>query len=145
MLQNHGFRIIGKLDINQYIFPYTFNQTSAMTCELFGQSSFSQRPSTPLKNRIICLIRIHALTASITTLTIVVIPSDLSHCQVFSSAYFYTFCFCLYFYKFQYFCVFIVVRWPMLAAHWLFTSRWYVPNLVISLLICFKSVSILHC
>ncbi len=33
---------IRKLDVNQYIFPYTFNQTSAMTCELFSQSSFSR-------------------------------------------------------------------------------------------------------
>ncbi len=40
LLKNHGFGIIRKLDVNQYISPYTFNQTSAMTCELFSQSSF---------------------------------------------------------------------------------------------------------
>ncbi len=48
----------------------------------------SQEPFTPLKNRTMCLIRSHALTARTPTLTIVVIQSDLSYCQVFSSAYF---------------------------------------------------------
>ncbi len=40
LLKSHAFEIIRKLDVNQYIFPYTFNQTSAMMCELFSQSSF---------------------------------------------------------------------------------------------------------
>ncbi len=31
LLKSHLLGIIRKLDINQYIFPYTFNQTSAMT------------------------------------------------------------------------------------------------------------------
>ncbi len=48
----------------------------------------SQRPFTPLKNTIMCLIRSHALTASRPTLTIVVIQSDLSYCQIVSYAYF---------------------------------------------------------
>ncbi len=48
----------------------------------------SQWPFTPLKDRIICLIRSNALIASRPTLTIVVIQSDHSYCQVFSSAYF---------------------------------------------------------
>ncbi len=38
--KSHAFGIVRKLDVNQYIFPYTFNKTSAMTCELFSQSSF---------------------------------------------------------------------------------------------------------
>ncbi len=53
----------------------------------FQSVIISQGPFTPLKNRIMCLIRRHALTASIPTLTIVVIQSSLSYCQVFSSAY----------------------------------------------------------
>ncbi len=40
LLKSHAFGSIRKLDVNQYIFQYTFNQTSAMTCELFSQSSF---------------------------------------------------------------------------------------------------------
>ncbi len=38
--KNCAFGIIRKLDVNQYIFPYTFNQTSAMTCELLCQPLF---------------------------------------------------------------------------------------------------------
>ncbi len=48
----------------------------------------SQGPFTLLKNRIMYLIRSHALTASRPTLTIVVIQSGFSYCQVFNSAYF---------------------------------------------------------
>ncbi len=80
LLKSHVFGIIRKLDVNKYIFSYSFNQTSTMTCELFSQSLFL-----------------------------------------------------------------IDVRWPMLAADWLFTSRCFVPNLSLSLLDCFKSVSILYC
>ncbi len=40
LLKSHVFGIIRKLDVSQYIFTYTFNQTSAMTCELFSQSLF---------------------------------------------------------------------------------------------------------
>ncbi len=40
LAKSHAFGIIRKLDVNRYIFPYTFNQASAMTCELFCQSSF---------------------------------------------------------------------------------------------------------
>ncbi len=104
LLKSHGFGIIRKLDVNQYIFPYTFNQTSAMTCELFSQSLFL-KSFTPLKNRIICLIRSHALTTSRPTRTVVVIQSDCSYCQVFSSAYFL---YILFLPIFQYFRVFIV-------------------------------------
>ncbi len=39
-VNSHAFGIIRKLDVNQYIFPYTFNQNYAMICELFSQSSF---------------------------------------------------------------------------------------------------------
>ncbi len=41
-VKKHGFGIIGKLDVNQYNFPYTFNQTSAMICELFVSHHFSR-------------------------------------------------------------------------------------------------------
>ncbi len=86
-LKCHSFGIIRKLDVNQYIFQYTFNQKSAMTWELFYHSSFLKDLSLYWKNRIICLISSHVLTASRPTLTIVVIYSVLSYCQVFSSTY----------------------------------------------------------
>ncbi len=38
--KKHEFGIIRELDVNQYIFQYTFNQVSAMT--LFSHSSFSK-------------------------------------------------------------------------------------------------------
>ncbi len=40
LLKSHAFKIISKLDVNQYIFSYTFKQTSVMACGLFCQSSF---------------------------------------------------------------------------------------------------------
>ncbi len=86
LLKSYAFGIIRKLDVNQYIFPYPFNQTSAMWVIL--SVIISQEPFTPLKIRIMCLIRSQALTASRPTLPIVVIQSDHSYCQVVSSAYF---------------------------------------------------------
>ncbi len=48
---------------------------------------FSMAFHSAEKKRIMCLIRSHALTASRPILTIVVIQSGLSYCQVFSSTY----------------------------------------------------------
>ncbi len=74
----------------------------------------SEGTFTPLKHRIVCLIRSHALTAGRPTLTIVVIQSGIYYCQIFSSVY-------ILYIWFQSFRLFIVVSWPMLVAHWLFT------------------------
>ncbi len=57
LLKSHAFGIIRKLDVSQYIFPYTFNQTSAMTCELFSQSSFLKGLSLHWKYIIMRLIK----------------------------------------------------------------------------------------
>ncbi len=87
-LKSHVFGIIRKLEANQYIFPYTFNQTSAMTCKLFSQSLFLMSLSLHWKIELYAWSGAMLLTASRPTLTIVVIQSDCSICQVFSSAYF---------------------------------------------------------
>ncbi len=112
LLKSHVFGIIGKLDVNQYIYPYTFNQNICTDLWVIQSVIISQGPFTPLENRIIWLIRSHALTDSRPTLTIVVRPFfSLAFPTVRFSVLimFYTFSFCPYF-KFQYFCVFIVIR-----------------------------------
>ncbi len=77
------------------------------------------------------------------TLTIVVIESDLSYCQVFSYAYGLYFLFLL---------IFLIVSVISLLSDdlcWLLIGYslldCFVPNLAVSLLGCFKSVSTLHC
>ncbi len=79
LLKSYAFAFIRKLDVNQYIFAYTFNQPNICNdLSVIHSVIISQAPFTPLKNRIMCLIGSHGLTANRPTLTIVVIQSVLS-------------------------------------------------------------------
>ncbi len=139
LLKSHSFGIIRKLDVNQYIFSYTSNQTSAMTY-LVGHY-FSRGLSLHWKIELCAWSG--ALLWLLADLLWLLYLYSLAFPTVFSSNYVLYILFLPMFFL-QVSCIHFV-RWPMLAAQWLFTSRCFVPNLVVFLLGCFKSISILHC
>ncbi len=125
--------------LTNIICPYTFNQTSAMTCELFSQSSFLKGLSLHWNIELCAwsgaMLWLLANLLWLLQLYSLVFPTGKSSVLLT----FYTFCFCPYFfYKFQCFHVFIVVRWPILfpCLVVLWVSVFYIANWLLFVWTC---------